>query len=130
MSDGLLQGGAVAFVADALHRTWPSALHPVAWLGLGAAFLEARLHAPSASPGRQLIAGMVLVGAVVAAALVAVGVARALAAAAPLRLALDQLLTRHAIRVRDCTSFGLWRHIRVAAREGEATELAALRAEA
>ncbi len=42
-----------------------------------------------------------------------------------------RLLARHAIRVRDCTSFGLPRHIRVAAREGDATErlMAALRAE-
>ena len=42
-----------------------------------------------------------------------------------------QLLARHAIRVWDCTSFGLPRHIRVAAREGDATErlMAALRAE-
>ncbi|MBX2813326.1 MAG: aminotransferase class I/II-fold pyridoxal phosphate-dependent enzyme [Myxococcales bacterium] len=42
-----------------------------------------------------------------------------------------RLLTQHAIRVRDCTSFGLPRHIRVAAREGDATDrlLAALKVE-
>ncbi|MEM6370866.1 MAG: aminotransferase class I/II-fold pyridoxal phosphate-dependent enzyme [Myxococcota bacterium] len=43
-----------------------------------------------------------------------------------------RLLSRHAIRVRDCTNFGCPRWIRVAAREGNATErlIYALREEA
>ncbi len=80
---------AIAFVVDAVHREWPSAWHPVAWLGRAASWLAARLHVPTAKPHWQMAAGIAFVGFMTAGAVTTVGLARALVPAVALTVAFD-----------------------------------------
>ena len=92
---GLLSAGwplAIAIVIDAVHREWPSAWHPVAWLGHAAAFLAARLHVPPAAPRWQLAAGTVLVGLITTGAVASVGLVRALSPTTAFTLAVDAIV--------------------------------------
>ncbi|MEM6370865.1 MAG: adenosylcobinamide-phosphate synthase CbiB [Myxococcota bacterium] len=74
---------ALAWAFDAIHRDWPTAWHPVAWLGRSASAIEARLFEESSSPGRQLAAGTILVVLVVGLAVLVVAGLRKLMPSGP-----------------------------------------------
>lgn len=80
---------ASAFALDVVQRSWPSAMHPVAWIGRGAALLAAKLQDPKRPPSHQIVAGTVQVVLVTTAAVLAVAVARVLAGRVSLQFAVD-----------------------------------------
>lgn len=73
----------LACAFDAIQRNWPTAWHPVAWLGHSASAIEVRLFEESSSPSRQLAAGIILVVLVVGLAVLAVAGLRELMPSGP-----------------------------------------------